>query len=172
MSQRVRRPEDQSARNHEQRGLCLDVVFRKLFQTIARRNEYASETTFRRALERIRDDIVWDATMEQPATQHAANLAERFYQHFEEDFRYITDPCIGPTNNLAEQAIRFAALHRRMTQGTRGAAGRSWFERIGTVAETCEQQGRSTVEFLVDSVTSRFANADSPSRLPAMPDTS
>ena len=55
MSQRVRRPEDQSARNHEQRGLCLDVVFRKLFQTIARRNDYASETTFRRALERIID---------------------------------------------------------------------------------------------------------------------
>lgn len=150
-------------------GIKLREHFRKLFKTIARRDEFASETTFRRALERIRDDIAWDATMEQPETQHAANLAKRFYQHFEEYFRFISDPSIAPTNNLAEQAIRFAAIHRRMTQGTRGEAGRSWFERICTVAVTCEQQCRSAFEFLVESVASSFTNTDSPSLIPPTP---
>jgi len=63
-------------------GKTLREHFRKLFKTIARRDEFASETTFRRSLERIRDDIVWDATVEQTDTQHAANMAERFYGHF------------------------------------------------------------------------------------------
>ena len=147
-------------------GATLREHFRKLFKTIARRKEFASETNFRRSLERIRDEIVWDATANQPDTQHAANMAERFYSHFEDYFRFITDSKIGPTNNLAEQAIRFVAIHRRMTQGTRGVAGQSWFERICTAVVTCDQQGRSVLEFLIESVESFFSGRKSPSLLP------
>ena len=32
---------------------------------------------------------------------------------------FISDPSIDPTSNLAEQAIRFVAIHRRMTRGMR-----------------------------------------------------
>ncbi len=154
-------------------GSVLREHFRKLFKTIARRDEFASETTFRRSLERIRNEIVWDATLEQPETQHAANMAERFYQHFESYFRFISDPAIGPTNNIAEQAIRFVAIHRRMTQGTRGKAGQTWFERICTVVVTCEQQGRSTLEFITESVACFLSGQSAPSLLPpAAADTS
>jgi transposase len=154
-------------------GSVLREHFRKLFRTIARRDEFASEETFRRSLDRIRIDIVCDATFETPDTQHANNLAERFYQHCESYFRFITDPAIGPTNNLAEQAIRFVAIHRRMTQGTRGETGQSWFERICTVVITCEQQGRSVLEFIQESVHSLFTGEPSPSLLPpAAADTS
>jgi len=153
-------------------GERLREQFRKLFKTIARREEFASEATFRRSLERIRDEIVWDATAEQPDTQHAANMAERFYGHFQDYFRFISDPNIGPTNNLAEQAIRFVAIHRRMTQGTRGANGQSWFERICTVLVTCEQQGRSVFEYLVESVQRFLAGESSPSLLPVSRDSS
>lgn len=153
-------------------GRTLREHFRKLFRTIARRDEFASEQTFRRSLERIRDDIVWDATVEQPDTQHAANMAERFYGHFEDYFRFISDPKIGPTNNLAEQAIRFVAIHRRMTQGTRGETGQSWFERICTVVVTCEQQGRSVLEFLTDAVESFLGEQSSPSLLSSTCDSS
>tara|TARA_B100001179_G_scaffold227698_1_gene210649 strand:+ start:113 stop:1537 length:1425 start_codon:yes stop_codon:yes gene_type:complete len=154
-------------------GIVLREHFRKLFQTIARRDEFANEETFRRSLDRIRIDIVCDATFETPDTQHANNLAERFYQHCDSYFRFITDPAIGPTNNVAEQAIRFVAIHRRMTQGTRGEAGQSWFERICTVAVTCEQQGRSALDFIQQSVHSFFTGEQSPSLLPpAAADTS
>lgn len=157
---------------NRQYGALLREHFRKLFRTIARRDEFSSEETFRRSLERIRIDIVCDATFETPDTQHAKNLAERFYQHCESYFRFLTDPAIGPTNNLAEQAIRFVAIHRRLTQGTRSAAGQSWFERICTVVVTCEQQGRSALEFLEESVASLFTGEASPSLLPAAVDTS
>jgi len=153
-------------------GQRLREHFRKLFKTIARRDEFASEESFRRSLKRIRDDIVWDATVEQPDTQHAANMAERFYSHFQDYFRFITDPKIGPTNNLAEQAIRFVAIHRRMTQGTRGETGQSWFERICTIVVTCEQQGRGVFEFLTESVESFFRDCPSPSLLPSICNTS
>ncbi len=62
-----------------------------------------------------------------------STVARRIYGHFEDYFRFISDPNIGPTNHLAEQAIRFVAIHRRMTQGARGRNGQSWFERICTV---------------------------------------
>jgi transposase len=158
---------------NQQYGAVLREHFRKLFKTIARREEFASDANFRRSLDRIRRAIVWDATMEQPDTQHAANMANRFYLHCESYFRFISDPAIGPTNNVAEQAIRFVAIHRRMTQGTRGEVGQSWYERICTVVVTCEQQGCSVLEFITESVRCLFSGESSPSLLPiAAADTS
>lgn len=155
---------DADNREYGERVLGL---LRKLFATIHRRDEYANEATFRQALERVRNDLCWEVGMETPATREAANLAERFYQHCESYFRFISDPRIDPTNNVAEQAIRFVAIHRRLTQGTRSESGRRWFERICTVAVTCEQQGRSVFEFLSTSVANLFLGTAAPSLLPA-----
>ena len=44
---------------------------------------------------------------------------------------------IDPTDlYLAEQAIRFVVIDRRVTQGTRSVKGRRWCERIWTVMAT------------------------------------
>ena len=140
--------------------------FRKLFHVIHRREEYSSEQTFRRALNRVRNALVWDATMESPLTNESENLADRFYRHIDSYFRFITTPGIEPTNNLAEQAIRFVAIHRRLTQGTRGQAGQTWCERIWTAITTCEQQDRSVFHFLVEAVTAYFQSSPAPSLVP------
>jgi transposase len=150
-------------------GRRLLEHLRKLFATIHRRETYASEATFRRALERIRNDLVGDATLGSPPTSEAENLAERFYTHTEEYFRFITDPDIEPTNNLAEQVLRFVAIHRRITQGTRGEAGQRWWERICTTVVTCAQQGRSVFHFLCEAVTKFLADEPCPSLWPAGP---
>jgi transposase len=151
-------------RAHGERLLAL---LRKLFRTIHRRDEYAGEDTFRRALEPIRNELCYVAGLELPATREAENLAERFYKHCENYFRFITDPAIAPTNNAAEQAIRFVAIHRRLTQGTRSESGRRWFERICTVAVTCRQQNRSAFHFLDDAVKKFLLHQPAPSLLPA-----
>ena len=140
--------------------------FRKLFGIIHRREEYKSEETFQRALGKARDALVWEATFESPHTAEASNLEERFYLNTESYFRFITTPGVEPTNNLAEQAIRFVAIHRRLTQGTRGVAGQKWVERVCTVIATCTQQGRSSFHFLYDAVHSYFAGDPSPSLVP------
>ena len=83
------------------------------------------------------------------------------------DFQFLTTPGIEPTNNLAEQAIRFVVIDRRITQGTRSQRGDRWCERIWTVMATCGQQGRSVFAYLESAVTAWFHGAESPTLLPS-----
>lgn len=139
---------------------------RRLFEVYHRRDEYATEAGWRSALGRIRTAMVWDAGMELCDTREVNALADRFQKHCDAYFRFITEPDVEPTNNLAEQAIRFVAIHRRLTQGTRGEAGRNWLERMATTTATCEQQSRSVFGFLLDATTAHFAGRPAPSLLP------
>jgi len=158
-------------KKNRQYGARLLTHLRKLFGIIHRRDEYATEAGFRTALGRVRNDMLHDAIIESPGTREANNLSNRFVNHFESYFTFITTPGIEPTNNLAEQAIRFVAIHRRMTQGTRSEGGRSWCERIWTAITTCGQQGRSVFEYLCDAVSAHFDSAPAPSLI-AVSDTS
>lgn len=147
-------------------GQRLLEDLRKLFRTIHRRDEFASEATFRASLERIAATICWDAFMESAGTRESNNLAERFRLNTEGFFCFIATPGVEPTNNLAEQAIRFVAIHRRMTQGTRGKAGQTWCERIWTAVGTCDQQARSVFEFIHEAVLAFLTGAAAPSLAP------
>ena len=83
-------------------------------------------------------------------------MAKRFREHGADYFRFLTTPGVAPTNNLAEQAIRFVVIDRLITQGTRSQRGRRWSERIWTAIATCTQQGRSVFEYLRQSVVAMF----------------
>ena len=98
-----------------------------------------------------------------PATQAAGNLAQRFKDHGESYFRFLTTPEVEPTNNLAEQAIRFVVIDRLVTQATRSEAGNRWCERIWTVIATCAEQGRSVFASLEAAVAAWFNGAEAPS---------
>ena len=151
---------DQKNQKH---GEQLLGHLRKLFGIIHRRDEYATEAGFRNALTRDRNDMLHDAIMASPGTREADNLGDRFVEHFDSYFTFITSPGVEPTNNLAEQAIRFVAIHRRMTQGTRSQTGRNWCERIWTVITTCQQQGRSVFDYISDAVSADFNSKPAPS---------
>ena len=105
-------------------------------------------------------------TQDVPATRASRNLAKRFAMHGESYFRFITTPGVEPTNNLAEQAIRFVVIDRRITQGTRSERGDRWCERIWTVMATCSQQGRSVFAYLEAAVAAWFGGEEAPSLLP------
>jgi transposase len=147
-------------------GTKLLKHLRELFQIIHDRVYYASELGFRLVLAGQRDRLVAAALQHLPATREARNLAKRFTDHADSYFRFITEPDVDPTNNLAEQAIRFVAIHRRMTQGTRGTKGQHWCERLWTVATTCVQQGRSVFDFVLQAVQAHFHGDPFPSLLP------
>lgn len=53
--------------------------------------------------------------------------------------------------------------------GTRGETGRRWCQRIWAVLATCAQHGRSSFEFLYDSIVAYFSKQPSPSLLPQPP---
>ena len=96
-----------------------------------------------------------------PRTKEAQNLAKRFRLHGDAYFRFITTPGIEPTNNLAEQAIRFVVIDRVITQGTRSREGRAWCERIWTVLATCSNQAYSAFEFIYNAVKAYFIPEES-----------
>jgi len=79
-------------------------------------------------------------------------------EHWDAYFQFITTPGIEPTNNLAEQALRFVVIDRRITQGTRSPRGRHWSERIWTTIATCSQQSRSVFHFLHRAIHAHFTN--------------
>jgi len=134
---------------------------RWLFRVIHRREELG-EGTFQAQLEEARDDLLAMGKLA-PETREAQNLAKRFETNGDAYFRFVTTPDVEPTNNLAEQAIRFVVIDRRITQGTRSKGGQEWCERIWTVIATCVQQGRSVMEFLEESIRAHFASASGPS---------
>lgn len=140
---------------------------RRLFDVIHRR-ETMTEVGFKRTLEQARRDLITVATRP-PKRRLAQNLANRFRLHGESYFRFITTPGLDPTNNLAEQAIRFVVIDRRITQGTRSETGRQWSERMWTVMATCAQQGRSVFAFLEQAVQHYFTGQPPPSLFAAEP---
>jgi transposase len=146
-------------------GERLCGTLRELFGVIHRRSSLSAER-FACQLEAARAWVLRCGTEDVPATKPGLNLAKRLEKHGESYFRFITTPGVEPTNNLAEQAIRFVVIDRRITQGTRSEAGNRWCERIWTVIATCSQQGRSVFEYLEAAVTARFGGAVAPSLLP------
>ena len=156
--------EHPNSRNRAYGRRVLEAT-RQLFRVIHRRGEYRAKS-FAIALQDAGDELVAQATYRVPDTSEAQNLAERFARHGASYLRFITTPGIEPTNNLAEQAIRFVVIDRLVTQGSRSEAGRRWLERIWSAMATCAQQGRSVFEFLVESVQAHFHSYSGPSLLP------
>jgi transposase len=104
-----------------------------------------------------------------PMRTEAQNMAKRFRDHGDAYFTFLDAPGIEPTNNGPERQIRFLAIDRKITQGTRGEAGRRWCERIWTILATCAQQGRSAFEFIYHSIVAYFTDQPFPSLLPLPP---
>jgi transposase len=146
-------------------GEGLREALRQLFAVIHRREEL-SATVFQGQLEAARAEVMRRGTRGVPETRHSRNLAKRFEAHGESYFRFLTTPGLEPTNNLAEQAIRFVVIDRLVTQGTRSEAGNRWCERIWTVVATCGQQGRSVFAYLEAAVGAWFDGTEAPSLLP------
>jgi transposase len=143
-------------------GERLREALRELFAVIHRREALTAEA-FGQQLEAARAEVLRCGTSDVPETKHSRNLAKRFATHGESYFRFVTTPGVEPTNNLAEQAIRFVVIDRLITQGTRSEAGNRWCERIWTVIVTCGQQGRSVFAYLEAVVGAWFEGSEAPS---------
>ena len=146
-------------------GERLRTLLRELFAIIHQRAQWSAQA-FRQHLEAKRQEILAAGLQAVPDSKHCQALANRFRKHGAAYFEFITTPGIEPTNNLAEQAIRFVVIDRYITQGTRSESGNRWCERIWTVIATCALQGKSVYEFLTASVTAYWAGTKPPSLVP------
>ncbi len=151
----------------------LDEV-KNMFKVIHERDNMVPED-FTNALELAKKRIITTAMQDVPSRlnkdgkeekREAQNMANRFRKHGKAYFEFITSPGIDPTNNVAEQAIRFIVIDRHVTQGTRSIKGRKSCERIWTVIATCALQGRSAFNFILEAVNANFYDQPAPSLLP------
>jgi transposase len=143
-------------------GTRLLQALKQLFGVIHQR-EALTAASLEQQLTAARAEVLRVGTHEVPAGKHSRNLALRLERHGDSYFRFLTTPGLEPTNNLAEQAIRFVVLDRQVTQGTRSAGGRRWCERIWTVIASCAQQGRSVFDYLCVAVEAYFQGTAVPS---------
>jgi len=145
-------------------GEDLREALKKLFE-VFHQHEQWNKAEFEHRLKEARDRVL-RIGLAGPPTRHGQNMEKRFRAHGEAYFTFVTTPGVEPTNNLAEQAIRFVVIDRRITQGTRGEGGRQWSERIWTAVATCAQHGKSVYGFLREAVESWTAGTAAPSLLP------
>ena len=144
---------------------------RDLFKVIHEKSNF-SETDFINQLMQIKEQIIQTAIDKAPCfinddgkvvRHEVRNMVKRFTNHGKAYFEFITTPGVEPTNNTAEQAIRFVVIDRLVTQGTRSEKGRKANERLWTVIATCALQGRSAFDFIFKSVQAYFNGQPTPS---------
>ena len=154
-------------------GKGLLGEFKKLFEVIHNHDNMTPQP-FREALEKAKGKIMTAALENVPSKlnkkgkeekREAQNMANRFRTYGEAYVEFITTPRINPTNNVAEQAIRFVVIDRHITQGTRSINGRQTSERLWSVIATCALQGRSAYNFILEAVKAYFHNQPAPSLL-------
>lgn len=148
----------------------LDEI-KNMFKVIHDRGSMTPRN-FTTALEHAKQNIITAALNDVPSRVNkkgkeekveAQNMANRFRLHGKAYFEFITTPGIDPTNNVAEQAIRFVVIDRHVTQGTRSVKGRQSNERLWTVIATCSLQGRSAFNFILEAVKAYFHDQPAPS---------
>ena len=146
---------------------------RKMFAAWHRRDEMTDEG-FHRSMITHRDRFL-KLALKPPNSKEAMNITARFQSveledgsHYEmswDYFRFMFASGVEPTNNHSEQQIRHCVIDRRITQGTRSAAGQRYQERMWTAIATCGKQDRSFFRFLHESIEAKLTGQASPSLL-------
>ena len=60
----------------------------------------------------------------------------------------LFDPAAEPTNNRAERSLRPAVIARKVSCGNKTESGKSAWQRLTSLAETCAQRGHDFATWL------------------------
>ena len=86
-------------------------------------------------------------------------MCHRLYTQREWLWKFLDIKRVEPTNNARERSLRHAVIWRKLSIGTKSAAGSRFAETILTVVETCRQQSRNVFAFVAEAVQAHFAIA-------------
>ncbi|MGH2601048.1 MAG: IS66 family transposase, partial [Dehalococcoidia bacterium] len=70
-------------------------------------------------------------------------LCQRILQHLADLFVFVEDPAVPPTNNAAERSLRHLVVSRKISGGTRSAAGSTTKMRLASLFGTWRAQHRN-----------------------------
>ena len=84
-------------------------------------------------------------------------LAVEFCNDWEAIFQVLKQPHLPLTNNEAERALRHWVISRRLSYGTRTAAGSRDFALLASVIDTCRLRGHSPWRYIATGIADRRA---------------
>jgi hypothetical protein len=99
----------------------------------------------------------------------ARKIAKDLLKHCPALWTFASVEGIEPTNNAAERALRKAVLWRKNSFGSASREGSLFVERMLTVCESIRAQGRSILDFLVETISATGLRLPTPSLVPAIP---
>lgn len=148
-------------------GLRLMEVARKLFREWHRyRDGTVARETMRRRVRQLKYPL-WEILEDGQRCRHAPTVAlcHDLFDRFDQLWMFLDHPDVEPTNNAAERALRHAVIWRKLSFGTKSAAGSRFVETMLTVIETCRQQDRDVFAFVTKAIEHHFAHRSAPSLL-------
>jgi transposase len=145
----------------------VKAIFREWYRV---RDGTLSQASLRRRLGPIR------ARLERLLQRHLNNpvpaarkIAKDLLKHCPALWTFASVEGIEPTNNAAERALRKAVLWRKNSFGSASREGSLFVERMLTVCESIRAQGRSILDFLVETISATGLRLPTPSLVPAIP---
>ncbi|MBJ7310419.1 transposase, partial [Rugamonas sp. CCM 8940] len=78
----------------------------------------------------------------------AHNLLRRFHAHADAILRFIVDPAVPFSNNIAERAVRMPKVKQKISGCFRTVEGANNFCRIRSCLDTLRKQGHSMLDVL------------------------
>jgi transposase len=153
----------------EQLGQRLLKETRRLFRYWHRvRDGTLDRETFRQRMKQVRRRIL--AALEEGrdvASDKVSGMCNEMLRYREALFTFVDVEGVEPTNNTAEQAVRFGVLWRKICFGSDSAVGSRFVERFLTVRATLRAQGRDVYAYLREACSSAHRGDRAPSILPA-----
>ncbi len=146
----------------------LDYI-RRMFRLWHRHKDgEISRNAFKMAMIPIRSNIerllLEGTTCGHVKTENSCKL---ILKHKESLWTFVEIEGVEPTNNLAEQLIRFYVLWRKNSFGTQSERGNLFVERMMTTTTTCKLQKRNRYDYITAAVAAHMADEPIPSLLPA-----
>lgn len=163
---------------------CLTHLLRELRDTVAKRPELSDHEFFKRCkrltqdmlklkrqwpdmtreaydrgvsrMERRMDDLA-GMTWEDADADRLTRRLVKYRRHLT---TFLHKPEVDGTNNAAERAIRPVVVMRKITGGSRSAAGAKSFSILSSVMRTIEQQGRDVLETIKTLMRAEWAGQD------------
>lgn len=135
-------------------GEALRLVHTRMFEVWYR---YRDGEITHDALRRELSPIKWRMyrllkTGRSYADKKVAGMCADILRHWPAMWTFARVPGVEPTNNAAERSLRPAVLWRKGCFGSRSAAGAVFAERMLTVSQTCRQNGRNVLEYIVEAL--------------------
>jgi transposase len=111
----------------------------------------------------VREALTQGAACGCPQT---AATCRQLLAHEQRLWTFVWHEGVEPTNNAAERALRHAVLWRKGSGGTDSRRGSRFVERVLSIRETCRQQGRGLLDYLVECCQASHEGKRVPSLLP------